>query len=251
MNTLLKKLSWLISILLIILIVRYLTTTVYLVPTPSMEPTIMSQDLIFAINTYSLSTKTPKRNEVWLFLRHLECNDKSLIMVKRLYGTPGDTIQFIKGNIMVNGTSNFKAKLLANTISEGSLPFPSQKIFPNNTSIVHWTALDFGPLWIPKKGVTIELNTLNISLYSRSILRESPHLHLSQNGFIANSKSRLTEYTFTKDYYFACGDNLVFSTDSRHWGFVSESDLISKAKRIIIPTDKPFRNLRRFFKSIE
>lgn len=140
---------------------------------------------------------------------------------------------------------------MANTISAGSFPYPSQKIFPNATTEVPWSALDFGPLWIPKKGVTIELNTLSILLYSRYILYESPHLSLMQNGIITNGDSALTEYTFTKNYYFACGDNLAFSTDSRHWGLVSESDLISKAKRIILPIYKPISNLKRIFKPIE
>jgi signal peptidase I len=140
---------------------------------------------------------------------------------------------------------------LANTISAGSFPYPSQKIFPNDTTEVPWSALDFGPLWIPKKGVTIELNTLSILLYSRYILYESPHLSLTQNGIITNGGNELTEYTFTKNYYFAYGDNLAFSTDSRHWGLVSESHLISKANRIIFPTYKPFSNIKRVLKLIE
>jgi signal peptidase I len=251
MSTLLKNLVWIVSILLLVLAIRIYVMAIYLVPTPSMEPTIMSQDLIVAINPNALKRKTPVRDEVWLFSKPRESNDSNLILVKRLYGTPGDTIQLVKGNITVNGVSNSKAKLLANSISAESFPYPSQKIFPNDTSILPWSALDFGPLWIPKKGMAIELSTLSILLYSRYILYESPNLSLTQNGIITNGGNELTEYTFTTNYYFACGDNLAFSTDSRHWGLVPESHLISKANRIILPTYKPFANIKRVLKPIE
>lgn len=247
----LKKMTWFIPTILFVLIIRIFVMAIYLVPTPSMEPTLKSGDLIVAIKPCVLERMTPQKNEVWLFSKPGESNDSNLTMVKRIYGTPGDTIQFYKGVIKVNGIPNNMARLRTNTISAGSFPYSRPMIFPNDTSKIQWSALDFGPLWIPQKGTTIVLNTLNTLLYSRYVLYESPDLSLKQNGIIMNGDSELTEYTFTKNYFFACGDNLTFSVDSRHWGLVPESNLISKAKLIIFPLHKPFLNIKRFFQSID
>ena len=100
---------------------------IYLVPTPSMEPTIMSQDFIVAINPHVLKSKTPLRNEVWLFSKPSESTDSNLIMVKRLYGSPGDTIQFVKGNIIVNGVPNSKAKFWLTLFLQDRFPILAKR----------------------------------------------------------------------------------------------------------------------------
>lgn len=235
----------------IILIIRIFIIDIYLVPTPSMEPTIMSEDFILTVKPFILQQKKPKIDETWVFIKHYESNDSKLFFVKRLYGSPGDTICIFNGSLITNSKPNNKTKLPTSNISIGSLNYPNLKIFPNDTSLVKWTALNFGPLWIPKKGSTIELNELNILLYNRYILHESPHLFLKKNGEIANKHKVLTEYTFTKNYYFACGDNLIFSSDSRHWGLVPEDNFICKARFILFSKNNFFLNLNRVFKPIK
>ncbi|MDY0202038.1 MAG: signal peptidase I [Tenuifilaceae bacterium] len=251
MKPFLKTLVWFISTILLALVIRIFVMAVYLVPTPSMEPTILSKDLIMAIKLFAIKHKTPKTNEVWLFSKPDESNDHSLTLVKRLYGAPGDTIQFYNGSIMVNGIPNNMAKFKDNTISAGTLPYPNLMIFPNDTSQVKWTALDFGPLWIPRKGVNIKLNKLSLSLYRKCILDESPELKLTQDGYITQGDSVIEEYTFKQNYYFACGDNLALSNDSRHWGLIPEHHLMSKARLVLFSSYKPISNLSRFFMKIE
>ena len=65
------------------------------IPTKSMEPFLLSNDLVvFQRNVNSL-----KRGDVVSFQSPIE--DK--IYVKRIIGLPGETIEIIDGNILVNG----------------------------------------------------------------------------------------------------------------------------------------------------
>src|SRR5262249_17330561 len=41
--------------------------------------------------------------------------------------------------------------------------------YPQDTSLFHWTIDNFGPMWVPKKGVTIPLTPQNLALYKRLI----------------------------------------------------------------------------------
>lgn len=44
----------------------------------------------------------------------------------------------------------------------------TEGVFPND-EMHHWTRDNYGPLWIPKKGASIELTPLNYSIYERII----------------------------------------------------------------------------------
>ncbi len=89
-----------------------------------------------------------------------------------------------------------------------------------------WTTDNFGPLYIPKKGGTIELTDLNSSLYGEYIVQEDPGIFWNDLGHLENADCELTEYTFTQNYFFVMGDNTHNSLDSRYWGLLSEDRII-------------------------
>ncbi|RME94197.1 MAG: S26 family signal peptidase, partial [Bacteroidetes bacterium] len=82
------------------------------------------------------------------------------------------------------------------------------RLFPNDgTHYGPWTVDNYGPIWIPKKGVTIPINKQNISLYRRIIdVYEDNDLEFA-NGQILINGEPATEYTFKMDYYWMMGDN--------------------------------------------
>jgi signal peptidase I len=109
--------------------------------------------------------------------------------------------------------------------------------FPSDAQYT-WNLDNFGPLWIPKKGVTVQLTTKNLPLYKRIIdVYEENDLKV-QNGEIYINGKVAREYTFKMDYFWMMGDNRYNSADSRYWGFVPEDHVVGKASFVWLSLDK-------------
>ncbi|HZY79579.1 MAG TPA: signal peptidase I [Cyclobacteriaceae bacterium] len=98
---------------------------------------------------------------------------------------------------------------------------------------------NFGPLTVPKEGMTMIVNDSTLARYGETIrlYDHNKNVKIENNKLFIDGKE-LTEYTFKQDYYFMMGDNRNNSHDSRYWGFVPDDHVVGKALFVWMSIDQ-------------
>lgn len=254
----------------------------YPVPTESMYPTIRPGDrimvnkLVFGARVYRsidfiADTSEPPifRMPGWRDLRH---NDIVVFnfpnigeqgiwfrinqaFVKRIVGLPGDTLSVARGFYRIAGRSDTVGYIPAQRMI-ARLPDSVVRANPNRIypwCVPQWTIRDFGPIYVPRSGATVRLDSISFWLY-RPIMQRETGLEVerdSAGGFRIGDRS-VREYRFRENYYFVAGDNALSSFDSRYFGFVPEHYIVGVATRIWDSHDPETgeRRWRRYGKSL-
>ena len=246
------------------------------IPTGSMEDTILVGDFVL-VNKFIYGSSSPHyipfteikipyftlpafrdphRKDIVVFewpgeRDNLRASELGVNYVKRCIGIPGDTIQIIDKVVFVNGKP-FWIPSHIKYLNPFAKPkgYIEPRIFPKG---MPWNEDNYGPLIVPKKGFTINLNVNNVEQWRTTIDREYGKRVVGIEGNHVTIEGKpVTSYTFKKDYYFMMGDNRDDSLDSRFWGFVPRDAVVGEAFITLFSWDRniPFTDLFRLIGSI-
>ena len=114
-----------------------------------------------------------------------------------------------------------------------------------------WTIDNYGPLVIPRKGMTIKLTLINYLVYQQTINQLEKAKIIEKNGVFYLNDQPTSFYTFKKNYYFMMGDNRHNSNDSRYWGLVPEENVVGKAVVLLFSNNESGIQWHRVLKLIK
>ena len=210
----------------VVLVVRSFIFEPFRIPSDSMMPTLLDGDFIvvnkFAyglrvpvLNDKVVSIGEPQRGDVVVF-RYPP--DPAINYIKRLVGLPGDRVQVLSDQLIINGTP-------MPVVSDGRYDDGCYHNMRLSTETLgthrHQTlsCLTAGDLWAPP-GPTC----------SRHI--EHNYQCREGNPLAEHDRGDSEEMVVPQGQYLMIGDNRDNSSDGRFWGFVPEDHLVGKATRI-------------------
>tara|TARA_Y100000992_G_C21263739_1_gene492749 strand:- start:1420 stop:2154 length:735 start_codon:yes stop_codon:yes gene_type:complete len=221
-----ENLKTLIYALIIAVIIRSFLIQPFYIPSSSMEPTLFVGDRLFVTKfSYGYSkhsfpfsphifkgrilSNNPERGDVIVFKTPA---DNRTDYIKRLIGLPGDTIQFIDGNIYLNNNQILKT------------------IFKKNDVLLCGNQ-------------SLKVNTFTEKLPNGKTYKAS---YRSDVGYYNSDKFKVP-----KNHYFFLGDNRDCSKDSRFLsevGYVHMDNLVGKAQILFFSSDKKKGSIFNLFK---
>ena len=224
-HTIYENTKTLIGALIIAVLIRSLLFQPFYIPSSSMEPTLLVGDRIFVSKyTYGYSkhsfpfspnitnerffSKSPERGDLVVFKTP---QDNRTDYIKRIIGLPGDSIQFVNGEIFINNNKILREKI------------ENKKIIRCGNFI-------------------LETNT-----YLETLPNGLKHLATyRKKGSLQNTQV----YKVPENHYFLIGDNRDCSKDSRYLdsvGYVNNLNLVGEAKLIFFSNDTKISSLLKFW----
>ena len=211
----------------------------FLVPTGSMEPTIMPKDRLFG-NMVVYKFRKPERNEIIVFKEPIQ---NKVLYTKRVMGLPGEKVALKDNHLYINDQ-----KLdIREYSSLGQLGEDGYWIVPKKGDVIEVIpGANYGEYVWSKAGQPIDVAEVQKQLVANpgAVAQILPDLEFRVNGvktgmvldIIHDSNAVKKIFAGEKvtvvadeDYYLALGDNTNGSYDSRMWGFVKESRIKGKA----------------------
>lgn len=232
--------------ILVVMIINGLAVASFVVPTGSMENTVMTGDFLFVNRlVYAPSTpqvipflnvplpflrlpgySKPEKGDVIVFIfpgnRDQVKSPEFQYYLKRCVATAGDTLQIINKRLIVNGKDVPLAKNGKFDNSIPNMPNDQWRTFPEGKG---WTKDNYGPIRIPKEGDIINLDMKNLVEWKIFIMREGHEVTSDGVNIYIDGKAAKS-YRVERDYAFGMGDNRDNSLDSRYWGFVPVENII-------------------------
>jgi signal peptidase I len=181
------------------------------VPTGSMKPTILEGDVVF-INKLAYDLKVPFTTQRLAHWGDPACGDVVVCfapdsgtrLVKRVIGTPGDTVELRNETLYLNGQPQ-----------------------------------SYSPLAHDTRGVCdLEAAERAAAIFAREELAGTPgRVHAVMALPTRPALRSFGPITVPAGQYFMMGDNRDNSHDSRFFGFVARSEIVGEAKGVFVSAD--------------
>ena len=225
-NTIIDNIKTIFYALVIAIFIRSFFIQPFYIPSSSMEPTLLIGDRLFVTKySYGYSkhsfpfsppvingrvlSNSPQIGDVIVFKTPA---DNRTDYIKRLIGLPGDNIQFISGDLVVNNINILKSRVSKNDV-----------------------------IYCGKQ--TIKVNTFTEQL---------PNGKTHNTVYLKNYSFQNSDiFTVPEKHYFFLGDNRDCSKDSRYLtsvGYVHENNLVGKAQFIFFSSDFRIGSIFSFWK---
>ncbi|MDB4157677.1 signal peptidase I [Candidatus Pelagibacter sp.] len=225
-NLIIENIKTIFYALVIAIFIRSLLIQPFYIPSSSMEPTLLIGDRLF-VTKYSygyskhsfpfsppiikgrIFSNLPKTGDIIVFKTP---TDNRTDYIKRLIGLPGDSIQFINGDIFLNNNQILKS-------------------ITSKTDIIYCGKQ------------TIKVNTFEEKLPNG---KNYNTVYLKNYSFQNSDIFKVPE-----KHYFFLGDNRDCSKDSRYLtsvGYVHEDNLVGKAQFIFFSSDFRIASIFSFWK---
>jgi signal peptidase I len=195
---------------------------IYVNGKPVANPVRMQNEYFVATTTLVNEKNVFHKNGITDYFQFTETYNDS-IASKNEYGYVVKTTQALAEKLR---SYDFVKRVEPIVMSKG---LKGPQVFPEYEGVA-WNKDNYGPIVVPRKGLTIDLTPENSALYGEIIKNYDGNEGVSrEGGKITWNGELLTKYTFKQDYYFMMGDNRHNSADSRYWGFVPNDHIVGKA----------------------
>ena len=211
--------------LIIAIFIRSIFLQPFYIPSSSMEPNLLIGDRLFVTKySYGYSKHSfpfspnifngrilfsnPDRGDVIVFKTPA---DNRTDYIKRLIGIPGDEVQFIDGDLYLNGN-----QILKTIISS------SEKVYCGNE--------------------TIDVNT-----FEEKLPNGKTYIATYRKDYSFQNSDK---FTIPKNHFFFLGDNRDCSKDSRFLsevGYVNKDNLVGKAQFLFFSSDYRIGSILKFW----
>lgn len=249
--------------LLIVFGIRFFLLESFYISSPSMETAVLSGDYLLVNKSGQISPV--RRNAILLFTSPLEKDSsENTLFLSRCIGMPGDTLVVSEKGLDINGKEFPKSPYLLSRYKidkkmEQSLfrqmkrlDIPVRdKTDADSVSFVNLSTfeefrlreelpeainLHFTPvptetyrLVVPRKGRAYRLDANSLTACKEIIRRETDGQAVFRDGKLYLDGKETSFFFFKQNYYWMLSDNTTEGIDSRHLGFIPESNITGSA----------------------
>ena len=224
-NSIIDNLKTIFYALIIAIFIRSIFLQPFYIPSSSMEPNLLIGDRLFVTKySYGFSKHSfpfspnlfngrilfsnPDRGDVIVFKTPA---DNRTDYIKRLIGIPGDEVQFIDGDLYLNGN-----QILKTLISS------SKKVYCGN-------------------------DTINVNTFEEKLPNGKTYLATYRKDYTFQNSDK---FIIPKNHFFFLGDNRDCSKDSRYLsevGYVNKNNLVGKAQFLFFSSDYRIGSILKFW----